>query len=235
MKRVLVITVLALLLMSTVGVGVVAAKQDENPRPAGKSSVYFYDVAASDTHGKGKLVIDVDKHTFLFNGQGFTPSLQIALRARAAGSTDYVMFAWGKTTPSGNLHLAGTWKADATPAEVVADYPEIAAFDLYNLGWFVAQLACYYSTDGGVTWKESSHVTGITNGEGGFAELDDLGVPDGALVKMHAVVVGGKDRTGSELYWYGHYRGYDTGYYAEYHIYGTTGNPELLFAGLNRW
>ncbi len=47
--------------------------------------------------------------------------------------------------------------------------------------------------------------------------MDDPGVPEGALVKMYAVVVGGKGKTGSEVFQYVHYNGYDTGYYAEYH------------------
>src|SRR5512139_3991244 len=88
--------VLCLMIIATVGASAATATQDENPSQAGKSPVYFYDVAASDTHGKGKLMVDVDKHTFVFNGQGFEPSAQIALRARAAGSDDYAIFATGK-------------------------------------------------------------------------------------------------------------------------------------------
>jgi hypothetical protein len=111
----------------------------------------------------------------------------------------------------------------------------ISAFDLHNLGGFVTQFACYYSTDDGVTWRESEHLTRITNGHGGLSELDDLGVPEGALVKMHAVVAGGKDRTGSQVFQYVHYDGYDTGYYAEYWISGVTWDPKLQFNGLTRW
>jgi hypothetical protein len=185
-------------------VGAVAATQDENPSQAGKSSVYFYDVAASDTHGKGKLMVDVDKHTFVFNGQGFEPSAQVALRARAAGSADYIIFATGKATPSGNLHISGTWEAGAAADEVVTGtyYTPVYGFSLYNLGWFVARLSCYYSTDGGVTWHESESIDGITKDNFGYSPLGDLGVPDGALVKIHAIVVGGKDRTGSEVFKY---------------------------------
>ncbi|MBP1928929.1 hypothetical protein J2741_001476 [Methanolinea mesophila] len=53
-----------------------------------------------------------------------------------------------------------------------------------------------------------------------FNRMDDPGVPEGALVKMHAVIVGGKDKTGSEVFQYVHDNGYDTGYYAKYHSYG---------------
>ncbi len=104
-----VVAVVLCLMIATAGAA--TATQDENPSQAGKSSIYFYDVAASNTHGKGKLMIDVDEHTFVFNGQGFDPSAQIALRARVEGSTEYVQFATGKATPSGNLHMAGTWEA----------------------------------------------------------------------------------------------------------------------------
>ncbi|MGZ4847077.1 MAG: hypothetical protein ACXV2B_06185 [Halobacteriota archaeon] len=231
MKRMTLIAVaLCLMMITTVGAGVVAAKQDENPRQAGSSHVYFYDVTATDAHGAGKLQINVDKHTFVFNGKGFTPSQQIMLKARAAVSSDYVIFATGKTTPSGNLHIAGTWEAAAAPVEVTAvgGYPAISGLSLRNTGLFVAKIACYYSTDGGATWKESDHSSGIALGGVDSVHLADLGVPDGALVKMHAIVVGGKDRTGSQVFQAKH--GY-TGdwWYADYEITGVTWNPTLLY------
>ncbi|MGZ4904429.1 MAG: hypothetical protein ACXV5I_06415 [Halobacteriota archaeon] len=231
MKRMqLIAAVLCLIMITTVGAGVVAAKQTENPHQAGSSSIYLYDVAATDAHGKGKLQINLAKHTFVFNGQGFTPSAQIELKARAAGSTDYVVFATGKATPSGNLHIAGTWAKDAPlPTDVVGDYAEIAGLGLVVEmgGWFVAKIACYYSTDGGVTWKESDHTSGIAMGNSKVAMLSDLGVPDGALVKIHAIVVGGKDRTGSEVFRYYKY----SWWYADYWIKGTTWNPTLTYHG----
>ncbi|MGZ4881375.1 MAG: hypothetical protein ACXV7G_09955, partial [Halobacteriota archaeon] len=106
----LIAAALCLVMLATVGAGVVAAQQ-ENLRQAGASHIYFYDVAPAPdgTHGKGKLQIDVEKHTFVFNGQGFDPSAQIALRARAADSADLRVFASGKATPSGNLHVEGSW------------------------------------------------------------------------------------------------------------------------------
>lgn len=113
---------LGVMLMAAVATGAVNPKEDKNPSRAGQSLIYFYDVAASETHGAGKLQIDLEKRTFVFNGQGFTPSAMIELRARAAASTEYVVFASGKATPSGNLHIAGTWEADATPVGVVAGY-----------------------------------------------------------------------------------------------------------------
>lgn len=221
---------IALLFVPTV-VGPVLARQVDNPWQAGASTIYHFDVAATDAHGSGRLTIDLTKHTFVFNGKDFTPSAQIELQARAASGTELLVFAWGKATPSGNLHIAGPWRADTTPTEVAAGYTLINALDLFNRGWFVAQLACYYSTDGGVSWLESEHVTGITQGHAGFAELGDLGVPSGALVRIHAVVVGGKDRTGSEIFQYSP----PTDQFADYLISGTTGNPDLEYNGLYYW
>jgi hypothetical protein len=93
----------------------------------------------------------MDKHTFVFIGKDFVPSSHIALRARAVDSTGYVVFASGKATPSGNLHIAGTWEADTPPAEIATSIGGLYAFLLQNDGGFIAKVACYYSTDGGVT------------------------------------------------------------------------------------
>ncbi|MGZ4925384.1 MAG: hypothetical protein ACXVI0_10025 [Halobacteriota archaeon] len=241
MKRMQLIAVaLCLMMIVTVGAGVVAAKQDENPRQAGSSSIYFYEVAAADTHGTGKLKIDVDKHTFEFNGQGFTPSAMIELKAKAVGGTDYVAFATGQATPSGNLNLKGTWeKGAALPAEVVGGYTRISGFILANWGVFVAKLACYYSTDGGVTWHESDHTSGIAWAGSKLADLGDLGVPDGALVKIHAIVVAGKDRTGSAVFQYEYVPTHDGPWYfehdfAKYEISGVTWNPTLKYDEIER-
>jgi hypothetical protein len=228
MKRnTLIAVALCLMMIATVGAGAASAKQ-ENPRQAGKSSIYFYDVEATDWHGFGQLVINMDKQTFVFIGKDFVPSSQIELRARAEGSTDYVVFASGKATPSGNLHIAGTWEEDDPPGVVIGGYQQIYGFLLDNNGWFVAKLACYYSTDGGVTWTESGHTDGITLGMGDEADLIDLGVPDGAFVKIHAIVVGGKDRTADYVF-QSNYSG-DYYCYQEYIIDGVTWNPDLYEA-----
>lgn len=222
-----------LMLVATVGTGAVNAKDKTNPSQAGKSSIYTLDVAASDSHGKGKLMVDVDKRTFVFNGQDFEPSMQIFLRARAAGSAHDGIYAIGNTTPSGNLHISGTWEGEAVVTEVVADisYPPIYAFSLYNSGGFVAQLACYYSTDSGATWKESEHINGITVGMDVLGPLYALGVPEHASVKIHVEVVAGKDRTGTQVFKFDSDAYWDIEYIASYEIHGTTWNPALEYYG----
>ncbi len=216
-----------LMMMATVGTGAVNAKEDQNPSQAGQSSIYFYDVAASDTHGEGKLQIDVDKHTFVFNGQGFEPSAQITLRARAADSDAYDLFAIGKTTPSGNLQLSGNWKPGTAAAEIVAwsEYPLISYLDLFNLGGYVAQLSSYWSTDGGATWHESALIKGIDLLADEYYDLYSHGVPEGAWVKIHIHAVAGKDATGSDIF----INSPDSLYGANYKSHGTTWKPSLEF------
>jgi hypothetical protein len=228
MKRnTLIAVVLCLMMITTAGAGRNSAKQD-NPRQAGKSSVYFYDVDATDTHGSGQLVIDVDKHTFVFIGKDFMPYLQILLGAKEAGGTDYAVFASGQVTPSGNVHIAGTWESEAAPEDVVCNWQMIGMFNLNNNGWFVAQIACYYSEDDGVTWKESKHTSDITIGHSQEVWLNDLGVPNRAWVKIHVIVVAGKDRTHDQVFQFVS----GMGCVADYFINGATWNPKLSFDGV---
>jgi hypothetical protein len=101
---------LCILLLTAAGVGVASAKQGENPRQAGASSVHFYEVAATGTHGSGKLMINPDQKKFTFNGVDFEPGARYVLHYETAGGADLRVFATGKVTPSGNLHVEGTWE-----------------------------------------------------------------------------------------------------------------------------
>ena len=237
MKRnTLIAVVLCLMMITTAGAGAASAKQDENPRQAGKSSIYFYDVEATDMHGKGKLMVDLKQHTYVFNGQGFLPSAQIELRAfMEPDDIHYILLASEQANPSGNLHIAGTWEweAEDLPAEVVTGYPIISGMTLFNGGAFVVQLRCYYSFDGGGTWHDTSGaIKDISLYQTGYAcDLADLGVPPGDLVKIHAVVIGGKDRTGSEVFQY-EPSGTNYSECAQYDIYGYTWNPDLQYWGV---
>lgn len=100
-------------------------------------------------------------------------------------------------------------------------------------GWFVTRIACYYSTDGGVTWTESGHTGDITKGESKRVLLSDLGVPERAQVRIHAIVAGGKDRTGSEIFLCSYMGcGLDLSWrFATYYIDGVTWNPVLDYIG----
>jgi len=224
-----------LLMIATGVVGAATPKSEQKLRQAGGSSVYFYDVASSDTHGTGKLMLDVKQRRFVFNGQDFIPLAEIALRARAEDSSEYVIFATGKVTPSGNLHIAGSWEAGVVPRDVVAGgtYELLNGFHLFNEGIFIAKLAVYYSTDGGLTWTESGHTDGISRYEYAYFSLRDHGIPEGALVREHAIVVGGKDRTGSEIFQCAYYAcGLEFSQkYAGYYISGKTWNPTLSYKG----
>ncbi len=114
MKRMtLIAAALCVIMLTTAGVGIVAAKQTENPRQAGASSIYFYNVQATGSHGTGKLMIDAKQGTLVFNGKGFDSSKLYTLRYWIAGSTDVRVFASEKASPSGNLHITGTWPKDA--------------------------------------------------------------------------------------------------------------------------
>ena len=60
-----------------------------------------------------------------------------------------------------------------------------------------------------------------------YMRLDYLGVPNGALVKIHVIVVGGNDKTGSTVFEYYQGNFWDQGRTWTYYITGTTLNPKL--------
>jgi len=212
-----------------------AMEDNSNLRHAGKSSMYFYNVEATDNHGYGKLAIDTDKHTFSFIGKDFKPSQYVHLQFNTEG--DFAVFASGKSTPSGNLHITGTWESDALPTGAVGAvycvYPCVNGFQLTNYGAFMAKLAVYWTTDFTYTeyptnWHETAATDSFGVNHGRHVNLDELGVPLGAWVRIHAIVVGGKDRTGDEIFTYAYGQCYLPGYcYPDYTILHTTWNPIL--------
>jgi len=152
---------------------------------------------------------------------------------------DFAVFASGKSTPSGNLHVAGTWELDAFPEVVGAVYylyPPAYGFSLTNQGGFMAKLAVYWTTDTEwanpvePTWHETSKASdsfGLNKSR--LVNLKEFGdIPEGAWVRIHAIVVGGKDRTSSEYYTYASGQCYIPGFcYPDYTISRTTWNPIL--------
>jgi hypothetical protein len=234
-----------LLMIATAGAGAAPGKQGQNPNQAGKSSIYNLDVLYN-----GKVAGQVVVHTanpqlpsYVLVAHGLTPNTKYTFGYTASeevyviGSTD--------TPKAGALVLNGTFPLDdvedmqsaqfwVMETPLSASYTEISGFTLMNLGGFVAQLACYYSTDGGVTWTETSHTGDITLNRCKLVNLDDFGVPTSALVKIHAIVVWGKDRTGSEVFQTVYYPGGQryVHTYADYTIRGTTLKPNLEYDGL---
>jgi len=212
-------------------------------KQAGHSPVYQLDVTYNGTVA-GKVTVNTSNAQlpgYVLVAHGLKPNTKYTFGyttpedVYTIGSTD--------TPKAGALVIKGTfplddvedlqsaefWVMETPPGWAESDV--IYGFDLRNEGWFIAQLACYYSTDGGVTWKESSHTDGIYRTEWGGAVLSDLGVPNGALVRIHAIVVAGNDKTGSEVFRYQDYAYYGHYYWAVYYISGTTLNDTLEFEG----
>jgi hypothetical protein len=138
----------------------------------------------------------------------------------------------GKLRPEDvpNLESARFWVTETLPGSDY--YAVIHGLRLLQNGWFIAKLGVKYSTDGGVTWLESVLDSNLTRGENMSMSFQSLGVPEGALAKIHVVVIAGKDRTGSQVF-FAQYHDYLTRYsFAEYEIKGTTGNPTLTFNGI---
>ena len=215
------------------GAGGNSAKQ-ENPRQAGKSSIYFYDVESKDDAGYGRLVINADKHTFTFIGQDFTPNRHFEIKVDT--ESEYRFLAIGQSTKAGNVHIQGEWEG-AFPKEGTVGisycYPPAYGFTLENFGGYVAHIKIAYSTDNGATWKLTSKQTeDISLFEVYRVDINDLlgeEIPEGSsLVKMKMIVVGGGDVTESEIYSYVHSS--PPGYcYPYYDAHGTTLNASLEF------
>lgn len=74
---------------------------------------------------------------------------------------------------------------------------EVGYFELVNQGGFVVKLGAKYS--GG---KRSKETGDILLGQSKKAELGNLEIPNGSLVQIHANVVWGKDKTGTQVFIY---------------------------------
>jgi hypothetical protein len=233
MKRNTVIAVvLCLMMITTAGAGAASAKQDENPRQAGKSSIYFYDVESIDDNGYGRLVINTDKKTFVFIGKDFTSNRLFEIKVDTESEFQHI--ATGHSTESGNLHIQGEWEGTLPEQGTVGIcycYPPAYGFILENYGGYIAHIKIAYSTDNGATWKLTDKQTsGISLFESHKVDIDDLleeDIPEGSsLVKMKMIVVGGGDVTTSEIYSYIHSS--PPGYCYPYYIsHGPTWNASL--------
>ena len=215
------------------GAGGNSGKQ-ENPRQAGKSSIYFYDVeckSVGDNNGYGRLVINTEKKTFMFIGQDFTPMQHVHIKVTTGNHVE--ILAQGKSTKTGNLHIQGQWEGTFLPIEgsVAAYYYYDPAFgfELTNVGGYVCHIKIRWSEDGGGTWHTTEKQTdGVSLGETYRMHIDNLEddthiIPENALVKMKLVIVGGDDVWTDETYTRVH--GYPPGYCFPYYTSrGTTWN-----------
>jgi len=210
MKKTVIILLVLLLAAGTTfagdgGNGGFGATKD-NPKQPGKSSIYFYDVE-SDDNGYGKLVINMDKKTFVFNGQNFTPGQNIHLQVDAG--SEFYLIAKGKSTKSGNLHIEGQWKGGLppTPGSVgaVCGYQPAYGFRLVNLGGYVARMRVQWSDDNGVTWHNSSgetkDVSLLETYDVNIKTLDPT-IPIGSQVRIKMIVVWGDDVVADEWFTY---------------------------------
>ena len=240
MNKLLLLTVGCALLLGPTGPALTASAAQR-----GRSPVYHCDVTYNDKVAGQVVVNTVDPQlpSYVLVAHGLTPKTSYTFGYTAMGEVYTIGFT--ETPKAGALVIKGTFPLDDTESMASAQFwvmetPPTASSGLLNgfvlgnyYGWFVTRIASYYSLDSGVTWTESGHTGDITKGESKRVYLSDLGVPDGALVRIHAIVVGGKDRTGSEIFVCS-YMPCGLEYsdrYATYYIDGVTWNPVLTFKG----
>jgi hypothetical protein len=238
----LLFTVACALLVSTGGPLATVAAAQNGHSPIGFSDVMYNGEVAGEVRVN---TANAETPTYFLVADELTPNTKYTFGYSNMPAGDPHLLGSKDTTKSGALRMHGTlrpddvqnlesalfWVAETGPG----DYPQwIHGIRLYQNGWFIAQLAVYYSTDGGVTWHESVLTSNLLRGDDITMPLESLGVPEHALVKIHVVVKAGKDRTGTEVfetdYSYLTYWGF---YYAEYEITGTTGNPKLTYNGID--
>jgi len=232
------LTVACVLLISTVGAAATVSSTQ-----IGHSPIYSFDV--KDNAGKvvGRVIVNTanaQPPTYVLVANGLVANTKYTFGYTVSG----VMHTLGSrnTTATGALVMHGTFPAadvkDLQSAQFgvtqslpgsggCEGYLDIRGFDLANDGWFLAKIACDYSTDCGATWHRSSSSGGISLGQHKTVDLGTLGVPNNALVKIYVVVVAGKSK---EDIWPFQYVSGDT-HYAYYWIDGTTLSNTLYYSG----
>jgi hypothetical protein len=242
-KLLLSFLIVASALLISVGGATAAAP----PTQRGHSPNYIFDVTYEDTVvGEVRLNMAHEEPTFALVADGLTPKENYTFGYSTDSPVSVTLLGSADTSKSGSLRLRGT-----VPAEDVTDlngaqfwvmatppassyYEDIVGLRLFNWGWVIAQIQAYYSTDEGVTWQKSGTTDNILRRENDYVDLGDLGVPEGALVKIHVIVIGAKDKTGSEVFrftrWISYWGENET--YAAYEIYGTAFKPGLQYWGL---
>ena len=238
----LLFTVACAFLVSTVApITIVSAAQN------GHSPIYYYNVMYDGKVAGEVRINTVNAKTpmYVLDVDGLKPNTKYTFGYFNTPVVDPHLLGSNETTNSGALRMHGTLRSEdvqdlesaqfwVTETGPGSDYHQwIYGIRLIQNGWFIAQLGVKYSNDGGVTWEEYVLKSNLTRGEDIIMPLESLQVPENALVKIHVVVIAGKDRTGSEVFEadYSYYT-YWGSYIAEYEIKGTTGDPKLTYNGI---
>lgn len=200
---------LALALIMPVAMASTASAGPEGQQ--GRSPIYQLDVTyQGNVIGKVTVnTVNAELPSYVLMARGLAPNTKYTFGYIVSGEV-YVI---GSTMSpkAGPLTINGTFPLNDVGELESAHFGIIESpltssgrvndFALLNYyAWFITRMACYYSVDGGVTWIETGHTGDINRDESKRVYLADMGVPDGALVRMHAIVVGGKDRTGAEIF-----------------------------------
>ena len=246
MNKLLLLTVACALLISTVGAtATVSATQ------IGHLSIYYFNLKDNAGKAVGQVFVNTANAktpTYALVAHGLTPNTKYTFGYTASGVVNplgsasttkagaLVMYATFPAAEVKDLQTAQFWVTETPPGS--GGYTQISGLGIANGGWFVAKMSCYYSTDSGVTWKETIRSNGMAMGDDAWWELGSFGVPAGALVKIHVTVVGGiggaAGKTGTEVFQYIPWRSEVIDYYAMYTITGTTFKNTLLYDGLDR-
>ena len=102
MKRTLVIATLCVFLVAAAGTTAAVAKPADTPQ-AGKSPIYQFDVQPG-----GKIVINKEKQTFVFTGNGLLPSTNYILQYYVTGRLGAMVIGSGVSNPGGVVVIKGT-------------------------------------------------------------------------------------------------------------------------------
>ncbi len=123
---------LCAVLVAGVGTGIVTAKQAPLTPQKGHSPILQVDVKNDAGKVIGKLVVNAEKHTFVFNGTGLAPGRWHELRYSTSSGT-YVV-GGAKATKAGTMHLTGMWAgriSDVSAATVTVTTTEKQSATLY--------------------------------------------------------------------------------------------------------
>lgn len=244
-KRIVMITVLAVLLLSAVGTTTVMAKgkvmtalsceSPTMPPPMVEDAFPITGILTDGTSGTpipDRLItvyMLTDGKKWMELGSNITDEhgqYNVTTRQDTADVYTYKAVFHGDkifkkvTSPTNEVTVNGLAR--------LVPLADVSYFEFTNYGWFIAKVACYYSTDEGATWTESGHSRGLDKDSSLIVRLGNLGIPADALVKIHVIVVGGNDKTGSTVFEYREDNSmYTDGPVWAYWISGMTLNPQL--------